>query len=1044
MDSTFPSFSEVDVLFQSLEYLNEVFGGIEFVVDPKTDIDVFVGVFYEEQQDDLSLAQEFYTRCSDIRKRKGKLLVFVKRASNSHLRTSLGYSEIKRKLFRMGNVYFFKGQDDLVPQFSKNFINVIRGPIFDKLGVGEQHALHMNALKILSQGVLGDYINIIGQSKYLKDVYVKRGLENEINRFIRSDEWFLEEVGLLLTDLEIIASQFNLTNALDIVIRCKVLFLDFTHLSEQHLDAVEDLKSEFAFPLVEEIYRKTLDVVTSDINAFQVQFEKLCYSVAQLPHLVSTGNNLKAILAELRGSLFEIFRQGSVNKNYLYEAPVKYALSTIVPGKKIDERNYLLINDLLNQLNLLITEQSKRCLAIIGKAGFGKTNLICNLSKELSKNHPVIVFNSNLLENYSSLDDTIQNYWGVELQQFFAGWLSRLDDSKSPSEQNWLFVFMDGINEHSNIVVFAQRLKLFLGNLRNVRVKVIITCRDISWEMFAASLGNYLFADHPFELGEYHEAEWQNAIQKYFREYSITGDLENKALVSFRNPLLLRFFCEANSGQILRDINDVQLISIFDLYLSRLTTNISQRMGFLGHDLVLEFLTSISNFMWEKASTQILIDDLGITKDERAKFTSLYNLIRDENVILTDYEQHSNLSRGIHFVYDAFMEYILAKGWLSRLQKSMMSDNSIDKLLQEIIERLDNFPAGLNAIVILDNMLGKNGNILSKLLKYISFSNSDLLVLRQITVVNWFASIEASNTDEGLIIALDKFEQIARDDIKEKLSSHIIRLLEGQSNSLVARRILTRILDIKSIEASLTPKENEGINNEDVKFLPPARYHYREDTKINAIGLLSASKDVRNYELVEMGIKSLGTLDLHRSLNALATIDLATDELIYKMLPNYIEASASEYRIYCAWLLRSRYGEIPAAFLIRLLLDQDTRVYRYTMKLFDTRLIEFQLLEKVLGVLEDYKNIRSWHLVNLIKLLSKRGQFMNNAYESLIKQIAAVLHILRKHSVSTIRANAYKGLLDYLGEDDIKIIQNEIRSDPDLEVQTIVVKSQIQ
>jgi hypothetical protein len=196
------------------------------------------------------------------------------------------------------------------------------------------------------------------------------------------------------------------------------------------------------------------------------------------------------------------------------------------------------------------------------------------------------------------------------------------------------------------------------------------------------------------------------------------------------------------------------------------------------------------------------------------------------------------------------------------------------------------------------------------------------------------------------------------------------------------------------------------------RFLPPGRYHYDEETRLNAISILVSSKDTEDFNLIEEGIKNLGKMEIHSALQALSSLDLASDELIYNMIAKYYNLESLEYRIYCAWLLRKRYGEIPAKYLTDLLLDH-SRISRYTYSLFEERLLEKELIISILTTIKE-REINSRGLIIFLELLRKTNQFYSEEIvESYGQQIVSTLMKLCSHSQNSIRLEAYRTLLSY-------------------------------
>jgi hypothetical protein len=234
------------------------------------------------------------------------------------------------------------------------------------------------------------------------------------------------------------------------------------------------------------------------------------------------------------------------------------------------------------------------------------------------------------------------------------------------------------------------------------------------------------------------------------------------------------------------------------------------------------------------------------------------------------------------------------------------------------------------------------------------------------------------------------------------------------------------------IQQPSTPKRDS------TQLLPPARYHYTEDTKLNAISVLVSFKSSKDYELIDEGIRALGRTDLHSALQALEYLDLAEDEFVYKIISDYLDVTQPEYRIYCAWLLRERYGGQPANFLLRLLMDRETRVHQYTFSLFDERLIEKDLIEGLLSKLEKQEEMKSWHLTHLIKLLDRRSNFYPQTIgQQLGPRIISTCERLQIMPQASLRLAVYRTMMRYPEFMDRTELLSKMKRDQDPYIQSL-------
>ncbi len=242
-------------------------------------------------------------------------------------------------------------------------------------------------------------------------------------------------------------------------------------------------------------------------------------------------------------------------------------------------------------------------------------------------------------------------------------------------------------------------------------------------------------------------------------------------------------------------------------------------------------------------------------------------------------------------------------------------------------------------------------------------------------------------------------------------------------------------------QAETIPSDLDEDQEIKLHVLPPARYHYTEETRLSAIGILVRLKDGQTYQTIEEGIRRMGRLDLHSALQALESLDHATDEIVYQAVADYLKINLAEYRIFCAFLLRQRYGVKPAELLVELLLDGDTRVHQYTARLFERRRVESALIGQVIHKINTHPELRPWHLDNLVRLLGKKAQFKPGEpikqFESAI--IVALTHLL-SYPRAHIRLEAYRAILQYPNLINLQSIKSSMLQDPDIYIRTMAHK----
>ena len=155
----------------------------------------------------------------------------------------------------------------------------------------------------------------------------------------------------------------------------------------------------------------------------------------------------------------------------------KYIPELFVGRKEIEEhfQNFL--------------QSSSQCLALVGEAGVGKTNVICGLAEESIGKHLVLFFNC------ADLSEEIIKSIRQDFNWFFSPQLEppeiieRLDGLGERDDRK-VILFFDAIDE-APINLFLQNLNEFIRRLEPFPIfKICLTCKTNEWERFINNKGN--------------------------------------------------------------------------------------------------------------------------------------------------------------------------------------------------------------------------------------------------------------------------------------------------------------------------------------------------------------------------------------------------------------------------------------------------------------------------------------------------------------------------------------------------------------------------
>lgn len=575
-------------------------------------------------------------------------------------------------------------------------------------------------------------IERFARGKYIPKLYVNRQLQEEISRF-------------LLPDALIAAnSRSSLIQAIEYAMEQLREYPDrYAKRTTEIKEELETFKRQRPLArVVEEIDKLIAELTQTIAVRLKVKhagslliaevlrkLEELLQKTRNLP-TGSYFNNIKAF-----ESLFQFFEliesflaQKLKSREHLAESPSQ--LSEGEPPKvssRPPEIQMLsddgFIESFHEKLQEIMTSGQmflRNTLVLVDRAGGGKTNLICHLVQTLASKQPVILLFGK--EHFSNRDGLVAAISEI-LNKMFPDSSDHFAtlDGLLKAEGQYLTVFVDGINENRQLADLDASIRTFLEWARNHRIRIILTCRDIYWEFFDFDSWSHNVSQVLREkLNQFSSMEYGFALPLYLDYYNLRCNLAHEAREACHHPLLLRFFCEAY-GSIegplvtLGEVSDIRLKELFDVYLKRKVEQIRTYMGHRNADSVLRFLFDLVSFLFKKLTTvmsTIEIEEATGDPDTSSQ-NSLYLRLLDEDIIIEEQPSAELGTRRVSFVYEEFMEYVLALSIVKFPKRFGVSDvNGLFKKLNTSLEGWVN-ARGVGeyvALMLLGEVQGYNRN----------------------------------------------------------------------------------------------------------------------------------------------------------------------------------------------------------------------------------------------------------------------------------------------------------------------------------------------
>lgn len=323
-------------------------------------------------------------------------------------------------------------------------------------------------------------------------------------------------------------------------------------------------------------------------------------------------------------------------------------------------------------------ESEATCFLIVAKAGRGKTNLVCRISDELEAQRPVLFLAGRYLEPDDPQD--ILLYIAMRLGYPDRHWQACFSDLGQVAVAGTPpLILIDGINEspaRPNKVVTALRELLIQAHTRGIRV--VITCRTDFWQFFRADFWReYVWQDvnasrnlvRGQDITLFDEEIYDVVLAKYFGYFKLECQLTGEAWELCRNPLLLRFFCEAFSGRTsggrdLGTVTEIRLYPLFVHFWEQKLGHVASLDDQLNEPVVSQFILALADLMRQRHRTTVARKEvataLGTDLREMLSSSSIYTRTLDEEIIIEEETNPLIHTANVFFVYDKFSEFAIA------------------------------------------------------------------------------------------------------------------------------------------------------------------------------------------------------------------------------------------------------------------------------------------------------------------------------------------------------------------------------------------------
>lgn len=394
-----------------------------------------------------------------------------------------------------------------------------------------------------------------------------------------------------------------------------------------------------------------------------------------------------------------------VLKSYKDRAQRTEVSETIPASKRpfFEENRHVLVNEMqaipyyLKDIEEELQLAEKRVFLLTGRAGQGKTNLLCDLVENFLLKHEIpCAFLSARelgLKQHNDLAQTICDH-------IFAKKIATLEEAAELLSREALrlqkpfILVIDGLNEHRDIKLFGQQLEMVVDLLLQYPgIKCLFSCRsEFFGQRFSKIINGHLrpviFVCEATER-RLEEEERSELVDVYFEFFSVDRNRVADRICETlaKDMLLLRFFCEVYGSR--GKANDYIQPNVGHFYREELFE--SYLKGKLQTAEV--FLQSVTNTISPISENQKLMRVLEICAEQMVSKwefgnvpidvippdlqEALYSLLDEELIIRRDAstpESEAMPDEAINFTFDEFRDFMLSQYLVHKLFPRSQTD----------------------------------------------------------------------------------------------------------------------------------------------------------------------------------------------------------------------------------------------------------------------------------------------------------------------------------------------------------------------------------
>lgn len=503
------------------------------------------------------------------------------------------------------------------------------------------------------------------QKKFDTDLYAPSSYDDEV--------FFLMNYKKMFEVISIKAKY--LQDDLDDIEKNDSYDFEFKAFDKEYIDTAQELLKSCV-----KASKEAINLISSGLSIEKIKLlESLLHSFAgdYKKHAIILDKKLKSkeyIIDK------ENWKEKNANERYLIPSITK--IRDYLISSKEDEEDCIM--DIIGDVNT-------KDIHILSSAGYGKTNIACNICVESLKNNipAILILGSSFRKNDNPKTQIIEQL-EINTQYTFKQLLQALN-TLGFTKGIKIPIIIDGLNESKPFDdIWKSNIKDIIRDIEELDyVLLITTCRNRYVEAIFEQPDISKIPNTKI-LSGLSEKQRLEAIPKYFKKYNIIPTSWNFNQELFINPLLLKIFSEVNRNSDNLHISLENVFESIDSYIQQIEEKASIVDSSIDIMLKKRVKSKIGEYclnLWKNSTRDISLEDFHniVAPESQTISNSLTQKLLDEGLCFQ--KNLDNENETVQFTYDLVAGYSIAsKVLLNNLVKfedvkSRLIERGIDRML---------------------------------------------------------------------------------------------------------------------------------------------------------------------------------------------------------------------------------------------------------------------------------------------------------------------------------------------------------------------------